>query len=95
MKHTPGPWNISDYQENQVQITDSTGTRTLAVLDKVDAQYQSNAQLISAAPDLLDALIDAQAYLLEYRENHDCKETEMLYQKNEALIKRVLGEEYE
>ena len=60
-KHTPGPWKVRDYKnsglgvcqsidENEV-ICWSAGTKREISRDRL-----SNAQLISASPDLLEAL---------------------------------------
>lgn len=57
-QHTPGPWVVTQWDEFPVQqvITDETGSRCLALVDRVDDQDIANAWLISAAPDLLSAL---------------------------------------
>lgn len=60
MHYTPGPWLISQNQssDNCIVISDTTDTRALAVLDMIDDCDQANAQLISAAPEMLEALED-------------------------------------
>lgn len=64
MKHTPGPWTINrhgaivggDFTEytngrGQSQIAMATGAHNIS-----DEERNANANLIAAAPDLLDAL---------------------------------------
>jgi hypothetical protein len=50
MKHTPGPW-----MKEGPWITGNEG-ETLA---QVYSEYEADARLIAAAPEMLEALIDA------------------------------------
>lgn len=52
MGHTPGPWE-ADFDD----VVDSEGYRIAAVSEH-DGQYEANARLIAAAPDMLAALRD-------------------------------------
>jgi len=57
-QHTPGPWKLSDAGDS---ITAPSGARIAELLIVHDApdrirQFDANARLISAAPDLLAAL---------------------------------------
>jgi len=57
-KHTPGEWIIEPYENfDQIAILgmDGEGSRVLAVTDNNDLEDKANAQLIAAAPDLLEA----------------------------------------
>ena len=55
-KHTPGPWKVAsvfvENAPNQIHVTTGKwGAPSIAVVDNAD-----NAQLIAAAPELLEAL---------------------------------------
>jgi len=52
--HTPGPWLVWP-ASNGVKITDSLG-RHVAVIPMATPQWQADARLIAAAPELLAAL---------------------------------------
>lgn len=54
-KHTPGPWSVNGGDEVWI------GNRICIYVGD-----ENDARLIAAAPDLLDALIDA----VEYLKNH-------------------------
>ena len=62
-KHTPGPWVVGPVDDCTVTAVDSRGNRTIVA--EIDGDYnepdlwpimEANARLISAAPDLLEAL---------------------------------------
>jgi hypothetical protein len=53
-KHTPAPWYIHDDHEDIV--TDSCGLRIACIIGDEKAQRAIDARLISAAPDLLEAI---------------------------------------
>lgn len=57
-KHTPGPYVLTQWDNfpDQQVITDETGTRCLALIDKNDEQDEANAILFTASPKLADAL---------------------------------------
>ena len=66
-EHTPGPWHISrwagEHDDGGAVICDANGKRlasTESIWWKADkfawAEYQANARLIAAAPELLVAL---------------------------------------
>jgi len=64
MKHTPAPWeiqrhDIGPYYGNVVGHYTERKIRTITIQLKygTDEENEANAQLISAAPDLLEALI--------------------------------------
>jgi hypothetical protein len=55
--HTQGPWDITDEgSQIVVQTFSDHPTGTLARIYRVDELAYSDARLISAAPDLLEAL---------------------------------------
>jgi hypothetical protein len=63
-KHTPGPWHFrAAIQEGQFVVRDRGSSGGFADIARVKgdkrstlAQAEANARLMSAAPDLLDAL---------------------------------------
>jgi hypothetical protein len=65
MSHTPAPWKIDGAHSTRVLlINDAKG---YAIGEIVDTRNPANARLISAAPDLLEALLTA----LPYVEDHE------------------------
>ena len=59
-EHTPGEWHAHDGQIYPIE----TG-KTLALIpyfNKDDKEHQANAQLIAAAPELLEALKEVAAF---------------------------------
>ena len=56
--HTPGPWEIRKNQYGQYDVVARTPTDGIAFVDKRDDAKEelANANLISAAPELLEAL---------------------------------------
>lgn len=66
-KHTPGPWSVSTYGSFATEVRSSTGRRIAATWVQSPPRSrksalnqallnEANAHLISAAPDLLEAL---------------------------------------
>lgn len=49
-KHTPGPWNITNHNPPVIRASDAVQTVIAHV------QYEKDATLIAAAPELLEAL---------------------------------------
>jgi len=65
MSHTPAPWKIDGAHSTRVLlINDAKGH---AIGEIVDTRNPANAKLIAAAPDLLEALLNA----LPYVEDHE------------------------
>jgi len=67
-QHTPGPWEwdsaVWDYDPNQDApwlVTEALGDRVLSGM--IQCNGEANARLISAAPDLLEALRESQIAL--------------------------------
>ena len=60
MKHTPGPWTFyddsNDGKTNRIEIV-AIGKTVARIYHSVPAKDLSNARLIAAAPDLLEALL--------------------------------------
>ena len=71
VKHTPGPWSVSDYSKYHVVMPNgrllcSTGVGVSGGHPDRKEDY-ANARLISAAPDLLEALKGLLADIEEYQ----------------------------
>ncbi len=56
-KHTPGPWNAI-VERDFISILGNDGEE-VCYIDAAEEKEKKNAALISAAPELLDALKDA------------------------------------
>ena len=67
VKHTPGPWRIVDGTGGDLYVRDVGGVITFCAkpmrwegqperYESEMAEYRANARLISAAPDMLEAL---------------------------------------
>lgn len=58
-KHTPGPWSYwsgyNPYDKIEAQVTAEGGDIVIASYNHLIAEGEANAQLMSAAPDLLEA----------------------------------------
>ena len=64
MKHTKGPWEISKIGNNYDQYSVySEGSSSGNIVNTVEGE--ANARLISAAPDMLEALLEAEVVIKE------------------------------
>lgn len=68
--HTPGPWTVDHYLpgqsgDGQLHICGDERRIPLAVLDPDDIEAEANARLIAAAPEMLEALRQITAYVVE------------------------------
>ena len=61
-KHTPGPWKLGKRAGNPA-IYGQHGAEIAEILHVLNDDWQQNAALISAAPDLLAACRDALAWI--------------------------------
>lgn len=96
-KHTPGPWHFTDQLESKGQsvytvgYTDETGERThdIRFIPPVSdwSTAHANAQLISAAPELLKLLKDCHNVLFQfpdYQEGNLCDDVKSAIAKAEG-----------
>ncbi|KAB5497888.1 hypothetical protein F8564_10105 [Serratia sp. RJAL6] len=86
-KGTPGPWVIDKYG----RVVDSVGmtiaVRGIANPMVADPECLANSKLVSAAPEILDAL---QELVFLYEHDEGCRElTE--YKRAKEAIKKALG----
>jgi hypothetical protein len=60
LKHTPGPWSLGTENSNSIEIESALGEKTCEIIADNDLEetHYADAKLISAAPELLQALID-------------------------------------
>jgi hypothetical protein len=80
-KFTPGPWEMGD--DFQVQTVDKHGYEIAEM--RIDVpEYEANARLIAAAPDLLEAL--------ENLENDSGSIPDHAWQRVKAAIALARGE---
>ena len=60
MSHTPGPWNLHTYEGysevNHLEINANGAFGTICSLSDSNGSSKANASLISAAPEMLEAL---------------------------------------
>jgi hypothetical protein len=61
MKHTPGPWHVHD-GDNRFLFVDSLTEGSVCKI-AANGHSEANAQLIAAAPELLEALEAAEPFL--------------------------------
>lgn len=99
MKHTPGPWKVmrSPYGHHFVRTSQSYTLESLDILslriancatNDVDEDTEAaNAALIASAPEMLEALVKAEALL----EKHSVDEN-AFRAKLHFLIKKARGE---
>ena len=75
MKHTPGPWEVGTEgsEIGAVYCDNSLGSRVAIVFGKGQeytafsrTEEEANASLIAAAPDLLEALVQAERLYTTY-----------------------------
>ena len=68
MPHTPGPWEVHHWGDNEGDIHSSDGKLVCVMRDGATAQeedWEGDARLIAAAPDLLHCVL-----LLDYACHH-------------------------
>lgn len=63
---TPGPWEVGG--RDQFVISASLPRTAIAMVYKYEMPYEANARLIAAAPELVDALKDAQQFMERFRD---------------------------
>jgi hypothetical protein len=76
---TPGPWRVFDVFTHIEIVTDRpTGNETESLVQfKGQRNAHANARLMAAAPEFLDALLDAKRYLEEARNEVDHGDNEV------------------
>lgn len=71
-QHTPGPWIVKTLANGVLRIGNPNQVGPVAIADMLDQNSvaRANASLIAAAPELLEALRSASAYLAQYAKYH-------------------------
>lgn len=75
-KHTPGPWQRSGMRSRSPEYKghgvgpDGDVVVVVPYNDADHAECMANAHLIAAAPDLLDACIEALSQMRDYADTH-------------------------
>ncbi len=59
MNHTPAPWHLSNARSTKVDLIDNAKNEAVGEIIWVDTRNPADAKLIAAAPDLLEACIEA------------------------------------
>jgi hypothetical protein len=89
MNHTPGPWTI---RESATHITViGSNNETIFHDDKRCPSVPEDARLISAAPDLLEALDLLLRYSLSHPIHTDQSQFGNVYDKARAAIAKARG----
>lgn len=89
-KHTPGPWHLSAYRgkPDYDLIWDKSDRVVCQMFDKYEdnfTNYEANAKLIAAAPELLDACINSFKTLIAI----GCTMEAEIMQQLESVIKKA------
>jgi len=73
MTHTPGPWQIDPAYDHRVILLNDRNGNAVGELVYADTRNPADARLIAAAPDLLAALRQADAWVAMYHDEpgHD------------------------
>lgn len=91
MKHTPGPWKITEHS-NVIRgncsrlLINITGPYMAPIAQLKGADNRANARLVAAAPELFDALVEALNLLNATTDAKDEQGREVL-----ARLTRVLA----
>jgi hypothetical protein len=98
-KHTPGPWShryltkygfiIENEDKGQMQFG-----KLADIMPRGGGESQANAALIAAAPDMLQALISAEAWVLLQKDIPGCSPaSEAMLKIIRAAIQKATGAE--
>ena len=84
-KHTPGPWHAGTMNETGQAIFPESGGFNICILSPVrDYNQEANANLIAAAPELLEACKTGARMLLR-NTLQDSEDTEIYKQMKKAV----------
>lgn len=86
--YTPGPWTIEPHGKGFALYSGRDAMHhgmNLVCLSEPDSNWEANARLIAAAPEMFE--------LLETIENDDCAIPAWLWDKIQEVVKRVKGDQ--
>jgi hypothetical protein len=100
-KGTKGKWNIFDFKGKgsciDIALDDKSGAiaqvyspTEVGFNEEQTTEHKANAQLIAAAPEMLETLVAVRTQMLKTGVNYD---TAILYTKINNTIKQALGKE--
>lgn len=72
MNHTPAPWHLSDARSTKVDLIDNSKGEAVGEIVWADVRNPADAKLIAAAPELLEACIEALSLFDNYPECWEC-----------------------
>lgn len=90
MKHTPGPWTLEYDYSLVMPAKDGNHIVTAGPIGPDESsreEKRANAQLIAAAPELLEALKEALTRLKEIRDDHGTNSEITIKQSQQAITK--------
>lgn len=100
--HTPGPWEVSHDGDHwplvmgggKIVANVNPESFHCGVADLIEMPAEANARLISAAPDLLESLVELHAAMVRYEGDADAEPTSehgRMMRKVRAAISRAIG----
>lgn len=93
LKHTPGPWKITKYTETTISDdNDRTIASAGSYNDGTESTYlenKANAKLITAAPEMLEALIEIRKWYEETGFNKLAPSTPVCFSTALSLINKI------
>lgn len=91
-KHTPGPWFVDSNHEDACFVGQDDGCAVASMVCGDGQDMRANAQLIAAAPEMLEALELANLYILSISNHPDIHNATALHLKLQDLIAKAKGE---
>lgn len=94
-KHTPGPWKCTVYENLRViqpHIEISDGNLIIASVPYVEEPAEANSRLISASPELFQAIVDAEKELGEVIYLNDHEEVDDRISDLRAKLQNLINE---
>jgi hypothetical protein len=100
---TPGPWMVDDRASTRIRDNADTTIASAGMASRILEESQANARLIAAAPDLYEALKEAEQDFLDLNEywnggngsavdacQHTCEVTEKALDKVRAALTKAV-----